>query len=44
MFVYQPALGTLQIKYKKGSENVITSKSKGVYTSSPKPLHGAFLP
>ena len=41
MFVYQPALSTFHIKYKKASENVITSKSKGVY---PKPLHGAFLP
>ena len=44
MFVYQPTLSTLQIKYKKTSENVVSWKSKGVYTMNVRLLHGAFLP
>ena len=44
MFVYQPTLNTLQIKYEKTSENAISWKSKEIYTTNAKPLHGAFLP
>ena len=44
MFVYQPTLETLKIKYEKTSENVTSWKSKGVYNSNLKPLHGALLP
>ena len=44
MFVYQPTLETLKIKYEKISENVTIWKSKGVYNSNLKPLHGALLP
>ena len=44
MFIYQPTLDTWQRKYKKTSENIISCKSKGVYTSNLKPLHGSFLP
>ena len=43
-YVDQPTLNTLQIKYKKTSENFISWKSKGVYIFNLKPLHGAFIP
>ena len=43
MFVYQPTLNTLQIKYEKTFENVVSWKSKGTYTTNLKPLHGAFF-
>ena len=32
------------MKYEKTSENVISWKSKGVYTTHLKSLHGVFLP
>ena len=43
MFVYQPTLNTLQIKYEKTFENVVSWKSKEAYTTNLKPLHGAFF-
>ena len=43
MFVYQPTLNTLQIKYEKTTGNVISWKSKGVYTTHLKSLHGVFF-
>ena len=44
MFVYQPTLNILQIKYEMTFENVISWKSKRINTTNLKPLHGAFLP
>ena len=43
MFFYQPTPSTSQIKYKKTSENVVSWKSKGVYTMNVRLLHGAFF-
>ena len=41
MFVYQPTLDTLELK--KGTDDVISWKSKGVYNSKLKPLYTSFL-
>ena len=43
MFVYQPTLDTLQLKKDKGTDYVLSWKSKWVYTSRLTPLHTAFL-
>ena len=43
MFVHQPTSNTLELKEDKGTEYVISWKSKGVYTSKLKPLYTAFL-
>ena len=42
MFVHQPTFNTLELKEDKGTEYVISWKSKGVYTSKLKPLYTAF--
>ena len=42
-FVYQPTLDTLELKKDKGTDYVLSWKSKGVYNSKPKPLYLAFL-
>ena len=43
MFVYQPIFDTLELKKDKGTDYVVSWKSKGVYTSKPKPLYTAFF-
>ena len=43
MFVYQPTLGTLELKKDKSIDYVLSWKSKGVYTSELKPVYTAFL-
>ena len=43
MFVYQPTLDTLELKKDKGTDYVLSWKSKGVYNSKLKPLYTAFL-
>ena len=42
-FVYQPALDTLQLKKDKGTDYVLSCKSKGVFNSKLKLLYTAFL-
>ena len=42
-FVYQPIIDTLEIKKDKGTDYVLSWKSKGLYTSKLKPLYTAFL-
>ena len=42
-FVYQPTLDTLELKKDKGTDYVLSWKSKGVYNSKLKPFHTAFL-
>ena len=42
-FVYQPTLDTLEIKKDKGTDYVLSWKSKGLYSSKLKPLYTAFL-
>ena len=42
-FVYQPILDTLELKKDKGTDYVLSWKSKGVYNSKLKPLYTAFL-
>ena len=42
-FVYQPTLDTLELKKDKGSDYVLSWKSKGVFNSKLKPLYTAFL-
>ena len=41
--VYQPTLGTLELKKYKGTDYVLSWKSKGVYNSKLKSLRTAFL-
>ena len=41
--VYQPTLATLEMKKGKGTEQVLSWKSKGVFNSKLKPLYTAFL-
>ena len=42
-FVYQPTLDPLGLKKDRGTDYVLSWKSKGVYNSKPKPLYTAFL-
>ena len=42
-FVYQPTLDTLELNKDKGTDYILSWKSKGVYTSKLKPLYTAFL-
>ena len=42
-FVYQPTLDTLELKKGKGTDYVLSWKSKGVYNSKRKPLYTPFL-
>ena len=42
-FIYQTTLDTLELKKDKGTDNVLSWKSKGLYTSKLKPLYTAFL-
>ena len=44
MFVYQPALDTLELKKDKGADYFLSWKPKGVYNSKFKPLYTDFLP
>ena len=44
MFVYQPKFKVLELKKDKGTEYIISWKSKGIYNSKLIALHGAFLP
>ena len=43
MFVYKPALDTLELKKDKGTDYILTWKPKGVYICKLKPLYTAFL-
>ena len=43
MFVYQPTLDTLELKTDKGTDYVLSWKSKAVYTSKFNPLYTTFL-
>ena len=42
-FVYQPTLDTLKLKKYKGTDFVLSWKSKGAFNSELKPLYTAFL-
>ena len=42
-FVYQPTFDTLELKKVKGTDHVLSWKSKGVYNSKLKPFYTAFL-
>ena len=42
-FVYQPTLDTLELKKGKGTDYVLSWKSKGVFNSKVKSLYTAFL-
>ena len=42
-FVYQPTFDTLELKKDKGTDYVLSWKSKGVYNSKLKPFYTAFL-
>ena len=42
-FVYEPALDLSELKKDKGTDYVLSWKSKGVYNSKLKPLYTAFL-
>ena len=42
-FVYQPTLGALKQKKDKGTDFALSCKSNGIYNSTLKPLHTAFL-
>ena len=39
MFVYQPTRYALELKKHKGTDYVLSWKSKGLYTSKLKPLY-----
>ena len=43
IFFYQPTLETLELKKDKGSDYILSSKSKGVFNYKLKPLYIAFL-
>ena len=43
MFVHQATLNTLELKKDKGTDYVLSWKSKRVYTANFKPLYTAFL-
>ena len=42
-FVYQPTLDTLELQKDKGTDYVLSWKSKAIYNSKLKPLYTAFL-
>ena len=42
-FIYQARLDTLESKKDKGTDYVLSKKSKGLYTSKLQPLYTAFL-
>ena len=42
-FVYQPTLDMLELRKYKGTDYVLSWKSKGVYSCKLKPLYTAFL-
>ena len=42
-FVYQPTLDTLELKKDKGTDYILSWKSRGVYNCKPKSLYNAFL-
>ena len=44
IFVYQPTLNVLELKKDKVTEYTIGWKSKGLYNSKLRALHGVFLP
>ena len=41
--VYQPTLDILELKNDKGTDYIVSRKSKGVFNSKLKPLYIAFL-
>ena len=43
MFIYQPTLDTLELKKDKGTDYVLSWKSKGVFNSKLTPSYTAFL-
>ena len=43
MFIYQSTLSTLKLKKDKGTDYVLSWRSKGIYTSKLKPLYAVFL-
>ena len=43
MFIYHLTLNTFVLKTDKGTDYVLSWKSKGVYNSKLQPLHTAFL-
>ena len=43
IFFYQPALDTLDFKKDKGTDYILSWKTKGVYTSKLKPFYTALL-
>ena len=43
MFLYQPTLDALELKKDKGTDYVLSWKSKRLYTSKHKRLYTAFL-
>ena len=43
MYVYQLSLDTLELKKDKGTDYGLSWKSKGLFTSKPKPLHNALF-
>ena len=44
MFVYKSTFNMLEFKIDKGTDYIISWKSKGLYNSKLIALHGAFLP
>ena len=42
-FIYQPTLNTLELNKNKGTDYVLSWKSKGVFNSKLKSLYTAFL-
>ena len=42
-FFYQPTLDTLELKKDKGTDYVLSWKSRGVFNSKLKPLYSTFL-
>ena len=43
IFVYQTTLDTIELKKYKGTDYVLSWKSKGIFNSKPKPLYTTFL-
>ena len=43
MFGFQPTINKLELKKDKGTDYVLSWKSKGVYTSKLKPLYTDFF-
>ena len=42
-FLYQITLDTLELKKDKGTDYVLSLKSKGIFNSKLRPLYSAFL-